>query len=76
MSPDEQPHMAENEAPKEVEEPAQDAPLTMQQLAERAKAAWFHPIQTMVQAYARQGRIILAGILASLESDDGSKKKK
>ena len=69
----------ENEAPKEV---GQDAPLTkeefaaqMQRLTERARAAGLNPIQTMVHTYAKRGMSIIEGLLASLENEDGPKKK-
>ena len=76
MSPDKHPTIAENEAQTE------DAPLTkemfsanLQQLIERARAAGLNPIQTMAKTYVKQGMAILEGLLASLESDDNSKKK-
>ena len=80
MLPDEKPPIAETEAAKEDE---QDAPLTkeefatqMKRLTERARAAGLNPIRTMAQTYAKRGMAILDGLLASLEHDDSSKKKK
>ena len=70
MSPDEKHPIAENEAPKEVEEP------TVQQLADRAKAFWLNPLQTLAETYIRRGRTTLASILTSLENAESSKKKK
>ena len=82
---DEKPLIAENEAPKEVEqaiEPAQDAPLTkeefsaqMQRLAKRARAAGLSPLQVMAQTYAKRGMAILDGLLGALENADSPKKK-
>ncbi len=91
MIDEREPSKAESEAPKEVEqapgqaiEPAQeDAPLTkeqfaaqMQQLIERARAAGLNPIHTMAKTYVERGRAVLEGLLASLENEDISKKKK
>ena len=67
MPPDEKHPISENEAPK-VDD--------LQHLVERAKAVWLTPLQTMFQSYAKQGRVILGGILASLENEESSKKKK
>ena len=74
---DEKRPIAENEVPKE------DVPLTkeqfatqLQRLTERARAAGLNPLKAMAQTYARQGRAILEGILASLENEESSKKKK
>ena len=60
-----------------------DAPLTkeefaieMNRLTERARAAGLSPLHTMAQTYLRQGMVILEGIVASLDTDDSSKKKK
>ena len=76
MAPDEKRPIEEKEAP------AQDAPLTkeafsaeMEQLAERARAAGLSPLRAMVQTYASQGRAILQGLLAGLETADNAKKK-
>ncbi len=90
MLPDENRTITENEVPKEVAqvsaqaiEPAQDAPLTkemfaaqMQQLTERARAAGLNPIHTMAKTYIKQGMTIIEGLLASLENEGSSKKKK
>ena len=85
MLPDETRPTAENEAQKVVvtSEPAKDAPLTqeefaieMQRLTERARAAGLSPLHTMAQTYLRQGMVILEGVVASLDTDDSSKKKK
>mgnify|MGYP001579455470 CR=1 FL=1 len=88
MATDEKTLITENTAPDgvvqgQVTEPDQDTPLTqeqfaaqMQRLAERARAAGLNPLQTMAQTYARRGMAILEGLLASLESDDSSKKKR
>ena len=76
---DEKPPIADNEVPKEAES---DAPLTtamfsaqMQRLTERARAAGLKPLHMMAQTYARRGMAMLDGLLASLESNDSSKKK-
>lgn len=83
MSPDEKRPIAENEAPKEVEQVSeQDTPLTqeefeaqMQRLTERAKAAGLNPIQTMLHSYASRGRAIINSLLGALENADSAKKK-
>ena len=67
------PDEAENEAPKEVE---QDASLTMEQLAERARAAWLNPLRAMGETYFRQGRAMLEGLLTSLERNEEKPRKK
>ena len=80
MTPPKKRPVAENKAPKEVE---QDIPLTkemfsaqMQRLIERARAAGLNPIQTMAKTYVRQGMSIIEGLMASLENEDISKKSK
>ena len=74
--------MVQDEKRPTVEEPAQDAPLTMEQftaqmqrLTERARDAGLKPLKTMTRTYARRFMGIIEGFLASLESDDSSKKK-
>ena len=78
--PDEKPLIEENEAPKEVE---QETPLTQEAakaqlrlLAKRVRAAGLNPLRILAETYTERGRAIFAGLLASLESDDSSKKKK
>lgn len=75
MSPDKG-----KEAPKEIEQDAlptkAEVIAQMQQLTERAREAWLNPIKALAQTYVKQGRVILEGILDSLENDKGSKKKK
>lgn len=68
--------------PKPAVEPEQDVPLTqeafaaqMHQLTERAKAAGLNPIQVMAQTYAKQGMVILEGLLGALANTDSVKKK-
>lgn len=60
-----------------------DVPLTKEQLVEqihqlteRARAAGLHPIKTLIQTYTRQARATLEGILASLDNEGSSKKKR
>ena len=82
MTPDEKPPIAENEVPQKAVEPAQDVPLTketaaaqLRLLAERTRAAGLDPLRLLAETYLERGRAIFAGLLASLESDDSSKKK-
>lgn len=72
MSTDEKPPIAEEDAPLTKEEFA----AQMHLLTERARAAGLNPIQTMAQSYVRQGMVILDGLLASLENNASSEKKK
>lgn len=87
---DEKRPIAENEAPKDVEqvseqavEPAQDVPLItkeefaaqMQRLAERARAAGLNPIRALAQTYIKQGVVMLDSILGALENRASPRKK-
>mgnify|MGYP001604108729 CR=1 FL=1 len=80
MSSDKTRTLAEDEAPKEVE---QDGPLTKEvfvakvhELTERARAAGLNPLRLLVQAYRKRGTAILAGLLDSLGNEDVPKKKR
>ena len=72
---------AEAESEQAVE-PAQVVPLTketfsaqIQRLTERAKAAGWSPLHTMVQTYVKRGMAVIEGLLTGLENEDSSKKK-
>ena len=80
MSPEEPRTVAENKAPKDVE---QEGLLTKEafvaqvhRLTKRARAAGLHPIQTMAKAYLKQSAAILDGLLTSLANEDIPKKKR
>ena len=69
--------VAEKEAPEE------DAPLTKEgfvakvhELTERARAAGLNPLRLLVQAYRKQGAVILKSLLDSLGNEDISAKKR
>ena len=81
MSSDKTRTLAEDEAPKEVEQ--DDGPLTKEvfvakvhELTERARAAGLNPLRLLVQAYRKRGTAILAGLLDSLGNEDVPKKKR
>lgn len=69
--PDEKLPIAENDAPLTQEEYAAE----LQRLTERARASGLNPIQAMAHGFLRQGMGKIEGFLASLESNDSSKKK-
>ena len=76
MSTDKKPPVAENEPEQEVPLTQEALAAQMQRLTERARAVGLKPLRTMAQTYARRGMAMLDGLLASLESDDSSKKKR